>query len=91
MIREAESMRIEAFPTASQHEQWLQSVENGFRAMSGRGDEAWRWIREVRRADVTIEDLNCSAAWESVDAKLFAALMTAGLIEGANRNSQDFG
>ena len=83
--REAETIKIGTFPSAPQAAGWLMQLEDNFRAASGRGDDGWRFIRQVRKPEITTDELECTREWETIDAKLLTALMTPGFLRGELR------
>ena len=73
MIKEEASMKLLALPEAPRLTQWQQHLRDKVVSVSGRGDEAFLWIREAENMDIPDERLTISQKFASVDAKLAAA------------------
>ena len=73
MIKEEASMKLLALPEAPRLTQWQQHLRDKVVSVSGRGDEAFLWIREAEDMEIPDVQLAVSQKFASVDAKLAAA------------------
>ena len=76
---EAETIVIPPLPDVLQFRSWLATVRDNVSNASGRANTAFPWIRytEMAPGATALEDLGNSGDFESLDAKLNAALMKA--------------
>jgi hypothetical protein len=76
-VKEADSVKIAAFPEPIQFRGWKASVRTEITAAAGPGrcDAAFSWLLRVENA--SFNDLANSGHFESLDTKLAAALMKA--------------
>ena len=70
MIKEEASMKLLALPEAPRLTQWQQHLRDKIVSVSGRGDEAFLWIREAEDMDVPDVRLTVSQKFASVVARL---------------------
>ena len=80
-VKEADSIKVPPMPSPLQYRQWKGSIRTEVTAASGRGEEAFQWVLDAESRDVTFEELYDSKGFDSLDAKLAAAL-----IKSANDN-----
>ena len=72
--KEAETIKIAQLPNPIQFQAWQDSVRHEIAAASGRHRQAFPWILRVEDPEVSFEDLAEPEEFESLDAKLSAAL-----------------
>jgi hypothetical protein len=74
--KEADSIKIPMLPTAAQFKSWKNAVRSAVSSASRLPAQAFEWIMKVEATDVTYNDLSqCPKTFETLDAKLSAALM----------------
>jgi hypothetical protein len=73
-VKEADAIKVPAFPAPARYPAWKAAVRNEITAASGRGEEAFLWAMRTEAPDVTFDDLRDSEGLNSLDAKLSAAL-----------------
>ena len=76
-VKEADVIKVGDQPNAIQLRAWKQSLRMEVAAASGRGQEAFEWIRAVEDRRATYETFADSGTFQSLDAKLCAALMNS--------------
>ena len=76
-VKEAESIKIAALPDIVGFEAWKIQVRKQVMAASGRRDEAFQWIMEVKDPDISYEDLGDCSGFETLDMKLSAAILSS--------------
>ena len=72
--REAETVKIQALPTAPRFRNWKMAVRDEIAGASGDPQEAFKWILKVEKPGISLEDLEDSENFSSLDAKLAAAI-----------------
>ena len=73
-VKEAETIKLAQLPEIAQFDAWKIGVRKQVMAASGRRDEAFQWIMEVEDTNFTYEDLSDCTNFETLDAKLSAAI-----------------
>ena len=67
-------MRVPILPRINQVLEWQQHVRKAFGSASGRPSQAYKFICVAEKPGITMEDLQDSGDFESIDCKLAAAL-----------------
>jgi hypothetical protein len=73
-VKEADTVKVPPLPNPQQYRAWRSTVRNAVTAASGRGEEAFKWILQAEKATATLRSLADSRRFDSLDAKLAAAL-----------------
>jgi hypothetical protein len=83
-IKEADAIRIGPLPSPGAFRPWRLALFTEVQAASGRADAAFLWLRKAELPDVSFASLSTSGNFESLDAKLLAALVrsASGTIVG---------
>ena len=61
-------------PTPQQYRAWRAAIRSQVPAASGRGEAAFQWVMAAEQPDALFENFQDSAGFDSLDAKLAAAL-----------------
>ena len=73
-IKEAETVRVPNLPKIQQLEEWQFAVREAFGNASGRPAKANAFLCVAEQPGITLEDLQDSGDFESIDCKLATAL-----------------
>ena len=73
-IKEADTIKVPAYPQPQQYRSWRAAVRSEVTAASGRGEAAFRWVKKTESPIATFESFRDSDGFDSLDAKLAAAL-----------------
>ena len=73
-VKEADSIKLNQLPEVPMFIAWKQHVRAKVVSASGRGEEAFRWIRRAEDESVNFHDLRASGDFASTDAKLHSAI-----------------
>ena len=60
-VKEADSIKVPAFPTPQQYRSWKNAIRNAITAASGRGEEAFLWAIKPEESRTTFEGLRDSS------------------------------
>ena len=67
-------MKLPALPNPQQYRAWRAAIRSEITAASGRGEEAFLWVMAAELPTATFDGLRDSEGFDSLDAKLAAAL-----------------
>jgi hypothetical protein len=73
-VKEADSVKIPALPSATQYRAWKIAVRNEVMAASGRGDELFAWICAPEGPKTTFAQFADSNGYGSLDVKIASAI-----------------
>ena len=73
-IKEADSIKLPQYPQPQQYRSWRSAVRTEVTAASGRGEVAFLWVKRTEGPATTFDDFRDSEGFDSLDAKLAAAL-----------------
>ena len=73
-VKEADTIKIPAFPLAETYRNWRIKTREAAGAASTDPDSAFKWVSESWKEDQTIEALRKVAPFATLDAKLLSAL-----------------
>ena len=73
-LKEADSIKIPAFPLAETYRNWRIKAREAVVAASTDPDSAFKWVSDSRKEEQTLEALRKVAPFATLDAKLLSAL-----------------
>ena len=73
-MKEAGAIKLPALPSPQQFRSWKVSVRSEVTAASGKGELAFQWVIKAESPSATFASLADSEGYDSLDAKLAAAL-----------------
>ena len=73
-VKEADDINVPSYPQPQQYRSWRAAVRSEITAASGRGEVAFKWIVKTEKVETTFDELRNSDGFDSLDAKLAAAL-----------------
>lgn len=73
-VKEADTIKIPAFPLAETYHNWRIKTREGVVAASTDPENAFKWVSESWKEEQTLEALRKVAAFAALDAKLLSAL-----------------
>ena len=77
-VRKVEKLTLPELTTAPAFPEWRRKFRDAVKEAAGRHyDEAWRWILELERPDIQLEDLADSGRFPLLDNALSAAITRA--------------
>ena len=83
--KEADTVKIPAFPLPETYRNWKIRVRDAVRAASSKPDKAFDWINEVWKEGQTVEKLKDPKGFVTLDAKVLSALSSIASGEFARK------
>jgi hypothetical protein len=73
-VKEADTVKVPPMPNPQQYRAWRAAIRSQVTAASGRGEAAFQWVMQAEWHEIRYEMLQDSEGFDSLDAKLAAAL-----------------
>ena len=84
-VKEADAIKVPAFPAPETYRDWRIKVRDAIVAASTNPDAAFAWVSEIWSEGRTIDELKSPGSFGTLDAKLMSALTTVLVGDFARR------